>query len=140
MYGIEHWICDGNHVLDVFAATRIAAERCRAGQGPAVVVADTFRMGGHATHDEREARDTFAPELFAAWGRRDPIGLFEAYLEEHGIGTETLLTIEAEVTDEIERAAEEALASRDRIPPPEQALYEGFSEGGVLIGLENRPI
>lgn len=140
MYGIEHWICDGNNVLDVFAATRIAAERCRAGQGPAVVVADTFRMGGHATHDEREARDTFAPELFAAWGRRDPIGLFEAYLEEHGIGTETLLTIEAEVTDEIERAAAEALASRDRIPAPEQALYEGFSEGGVLIGLENRPI
>jgi len=80
MYGIEHWICDGNNVLDMFAATRIAAERCRAGQGPAVIVADTFRMGGHATHYERAARGTFAPELFAAWGRRDPIGLFEAYL------------------------------------------------------------
>ena len=63
-----------------------------------------------------------------------------ALLEEHGIGTETLLAIEAEVTDEIEGAAEEALAYRDRIPLPEQALYEGFSEGGVLIGLENRPI
>jgi TPP-dependent pyruvate/acetoin dehydrogenase alpha subunit len=140
MYGIEHWICDGNNVLDVYAATRIAAHRCRAGLGPAVIVADTFRMGGHATHDEREARDTFAPELFADWGRRDPIGLFEAYLEGEGVETEALLAIEAEVTDEIERAAEEALASRDRIPPPEQALYEGFSEGGVLIGLENRPI
>jgi TPP-dependent pyruvate/acetoin dehydrogenase alpha subunit len=103
-------------------------------------VADTFRMGGHATHDEREARNLFAPELFAAWGLRDPIGLFEAFLEELGIGTETLVAIEGEVTDEVEGAAEEALASRDRIPRPEQALYEGFSEGGVLIGLENRPI
>jgi TPP-dependent pyruvate/acetoin dehydrogenase alpha subunit len=140
MYGIEHWICDGNNVLDVYAATRIAAHRCRTGLGPAVIVADTFRMGGHATHDEREARDTFAPELFAEWGRRDPIGLFEAYLEGQGVGTETLRTVEAEVADEVERAAEEALASRDRIPAPEQALYEGFSEGGVLIGLENRPI
>jgi len=140
MYGIESWSCDGNNVLDMFAATRIAAARCRAGQGPAAIVADTFRMGGHATHDEREARNTFAPDLFAAWGRRDPIGLFEAFLEEHSIETETLLAIEVEVTDEMDRAAEEALASRDRIPPPEQALYEGFSEGGVLIGLENRPI
>jgi len=61
-------------------------------------------------------------------------------LEEHGVGTETLLTIETEVTNEVEGAAEEALASRDRIPRPEEALYEGFSEGGVLIGLENRPI
>ena len=54
--------------------------------------------------------------------------------------TETLMTLEAEVSDEVERAAAEALASRDRIPAPEQALYEGFSEGGVLIGLENRPM
>ena len=140
MYGIEHWICDGNNVLDVFASTRDAADKCRAGRGPAAIVADTFRMGGHATHDEREARDTFAPDLFAAWGRRDPIGLFEAYLGIRGIGTGTLQAIEAEVTEEIERAAAEALGSRDRIPAPEQALYEGFSEGGVLIGLENRPI
>jgi hypothetical protein len=48
--------------------------------------------------------------------------------------------VEAEVTEEVERAATEALASRDRIPAPEKALYEGFSEGGVLVGLENRPI
>jgi hypothetical protein len=51
-----------------------------------------------------------------------------------------LETIEAEVTAEMDRAAEEALESRDRVPAPEQALYDGFSEGGVLIGLENRPI
>jgi TPP-dependent pyruvate/acetoin dehydrogenase alpha subunit len=140
MYGIEHWICDGNNVLDVFAATQIAVERCRAGKGPAAIVAETFRMGGHATHDEREARDTFAPELFAAWGSRDPVGLFEAYLEGRGFAPGELQAVEAEVTEEVERAATEALASRDRIPAPEKALYEGFSEGGVLVGLENRPI
>jgi TPP-dependent pyruvate/acetoin dehydrogenase alpha subunit len=140
MYGIEHWICDGNNVLDVFAATQIAVERCRAGNGPAAIVAETFRMGGHATHDEREARDTFAPELFAAWGSRDPVGLFEAYLEGRGFAPAELQAVEAEVTEEVERAATEALASRDRIPAPEKALYEGVSEGGVLVGLENRPI
>jgi len=140
MYGVEAMICDGNNVLDVYAATRIAADRCRAGDGPAMIVADTFRMGGHATHDEREARDTFSEDLFAEWGRRDPVGLFEAWLGTRGIETSVLTGIEEEVTVEMDRAADEALESRDRIPPPEQALYEGFSEGDTLVGLKGRPI
>jgi TPP-dependent pyruvate/acetoin dehydrogenase alpha subunit len=140
MYGIPGFRCDGNNVLDVFAATALAARLCRSGKGPAMVVADTFRMGGHATHDEREARETFSPTVFAHWGRRDPIGLFEAYLEEGAISPEVLESVEAEVTEEMDRAAAEALESRDRIPRPEQALYDGFSSGGVLSGLEDRPI
>jgi TPP-dependent pyruvate/acetoin dehydrogenase alpha subunit len=139
MYGIDAWVCDGNNVLDVYAATRLAVERCRNGRGPAVIVADTFRMGGHATHDEREARETLPPELFAAWGRRDPIGLFESWLQERGVPTATLSAVEEEVTIEMDRAADEALESRDKVPEPEQALYKGFTEGGTLIGLENRP-
>jgi TPP-dependent pyruvate/acetoin dehydrogenase alpha subunit len=75
MYGIPGETVDGNNVLDVYAATRIAAERARAGGGPTLMLAETFRMGGHATHDEAEARATFAAELFESWGRRDPIGL-----------------------------------------------------------------
>jgi len=138
MYGIDSWICDGNNVLDVYAATRVAAARCRDGRGPAAVVADTFRMGGHATHDEREARGTFDERLFAEWGRRDPVGLFEDYLSTTGIAGDVLSDIESEVTVEMDLAAEEALESRDRVPPPEQALYDGFSEGGPLVGLEHR--
>ena len=105
-----------------------------------MVVADTFRMGGHATHDEREAREAFPPELFTAWGRRDPVGLFESWLMRQGIQEAVLGQIESEVTVEMDRAADEALESRDRIPPPEQALYEGFSEGDTLVGLRGRPI
>ncbi len=141
MYGIPSWSCDGNNVLDVYAATLLAVERCRAGEGPAAVVAETFRMGGHATHDEREARETFPAELFEHWGRRDPVGLFEAYLErERGIPAGELTRVEEEVIEEMDRAAEDALASRHKVPPPEQALYEGFSEGGVLWSVESRPI
>ena len=140
MYGIESWSCDGNNVLDVYAAAHIAARRCRDGKGPAVIVADTFRMGGHATHDEREARDTFGEKIFAEWGRRDPVALFEAYLQSRGTDSSVLDEIDQEVTEEMDRAAADALASRDRIPPPEQALYKGISEGSPLIGLQNRPI
>jgi TPP-dependent pyruvate/acetoin dehydrogenase alpha subunit len=140
MYGIPSWACDGNNILDVYAAARLAVERCRRGEGPAMVVAETFRMGGHATHDEREARNTFPEELFRSWGRRDPVGLFEGWLVEEGVDRETLAVIEEEVTREMDEAADDALASRDRIPPPEAALFDGFSEGGVLVGLERRPV
>ena len=140
MYGIPSWSCDGNNVLDVYAATRLAVDLCRSGSGPAAVVAETFRMGGHATHDEREARETFPADLFEAWGRREPIGLFEAYLSEGGMARERLAAVEEEVTGEIEAAAGAALESRGSVPPPERALYEGFSEGGVLVGLQKRPV
>jgi TPP-dependent pyruvate/acetoin dehydrogenase alpha subunit len=139
-YGIPSWTCDGNNVLDVHVAARLAVERCRQGEGPAMVVAETFRMGGHATHDEREARDTFPPETFESWGRRDPIGLFEAFLMEDGTSTEELARVEEEVVAEVEAASEEALAARGRTPEPRAALFDGFSQGGPLVGLDTRPI
>src|SRR5256886_3889053 len=48
-----------------------------------MLIAETFRMGGHATHDEREARETFPDALFQTWGKRDPVGLYEERSEEH---------------------------------------------------------
>lgn len=117
MYGVPCAAFDGNHVLDAWAATRIAVDRARAGEGVTILLAETFRMGGHATHDEREARDLFAPEVFEHWGRRDPIGVYEAWLEGEGIARERLEAIEAEVKAEVDAAAEEAFASRDMAMP-----------------------
>ncbi len=122
-YGCAGWSFDGNNVLDAYAATRLAAERCRAGQGPVILNATTFRMGGHATHDEQEARVVLPPELFAYWGKRDPIGVYEEYLKRQGVEAAELEAIEREVTSEVDRAAEEALASRQaNMPRPESAV------------------
>jgi TPP-dependent pyruvate/acetoin dehydrogenase alpha subunit len=128
-YGAWSAMFDGNNVLDAFAATRLAAERCRGGQGPALLVAETFRMGGHATHDEREARATFPADLFAKWGKRDPIGLYEEYLKEEGVKAKRLAEVEAEVTAEVDRAAEEAIASREKMPKGESALDGVYANG-----------
>ena len=129
-YGVWSLAFDGNNVLDAWAATRLAAERCRAGQGPALLVAETFRMGGHATHDEREARETFSAKLFSDWGKRDPIGLYEEYLKETGWSAGELEKVDADVTAEIERAEAEALASRERMPAGETALIGVYSGNG----------
>ena len=121
---------DGNNVLDAYAATKLAADRCRRGDGPALLVAETFRMGGHATHDEREARETFPAALFEQWGKRDPIGMYEEYLKADGIAVQQLEAVEAEVTREVERAADQALQSRDRMPPGESALLGVYAKNG----------
>ena len=138
VYGLTGLGCDGNNVLDVYTAAATAREQCLRGEGPAIIVADTFRMGGHATHDEREARETFAPELFEHWGRRDPVGLFEAYLGDTGVAVEEIEAVEEEAQRAVDAAAERALASRDRLPRPESAIFPGISEGGVLHGLGGR--
>lgn len=128
MYGVAGGLFDGNHVLDAYAAARLGVERARAGEGVTLLVANTFRMGGHATHDEREARNTFAPELFRHWGQRDPIGLYEGWLEEQGIARARLQEIEAGVLAEVDAAAEEALRSRETaMPAPESALERVYA-------------
>jgi pyruvate dehydrogenase E1 component alpha subunit/2-oxoisovalerate dehydrogenase E1 component alpha subunit len=132
-YGVWGLECDGNHVLDAWASTRLAADRCRAGFGPAMIVADTFRMGGHATHDEREARETFPAELFTNWGKRDPVGLYEEYLKQEGWSSPELADVEAQVTAEVERAEQEALGGRERMPAGDSglaAVYASGSHGG----------
>ncbi len=128
-YGVWGASFDGNNVLDAFAATRMAAERCRSGNGPALLIAETFRMGGHATHDEREARETFPAELFRSWGKRDPVGLYEEYLKEEGVKAKELGEVEAEVTAQVAKAAEEAIASREEMPKGETALDGVYANG-----------
>jgi TPP-dependent pyruvate/acetoin dehydrogenase alpha subunit len=127
-YGISTFACDGNNVLDTFAATRMAADLCREGNGPALVIAETFRMGGHATHDEREARAIFAPELFEYWGKRDPIGMYEMYLQDKGIDRQRQEEVEAKVIQELAEAEKDALSSREtRMPKPEAALEDVYA-------------
>ena len=139
MYGIPLLSADGNNVLDVFAATRIAATRARAGGGATLLLVTTFRMGGHATHDEAEARRTFAAELFEHWGKRDPIGLYEEWLVTRGIARERLTQIEDAVIAEVDAAAETAAQARaTALPDPAEAELAGVSAGMRQPGLAQR--
>jgi TPP-dependent pyruvate/acetoin dehydrogenase alpha subunit len=132
-YGVDGLTCDGMNVLDVHAASTEAVARCRRGDGPVILTAVSFRMGGHATHDEAEARALFPADVFAHWGRRDPIGMYETWLvETRGIPPGTLERIENQVIDEMDRAAEAALASRAT-----QAVTEADVNVGVY-GVEAR--
>src|SRR5215468_697006 len=76
-YGIASYIVDGNDVVAVYSTAREAVERARAGEGPILIEAKTFRRLGHAQHDPAE----YVPkEMRAYWEARDPIALYEEFL------------------------------------------------------------
>ncbi len=128
-YGMWGGVFDGNNVLDAYALAALAVERCRRGEGPALLVAETFRMGGHATHDEAEARETFDASLFDYWGKRDPVAMFEEHLVRTGISRERLAEAERAVEAEVDAAEAEAMASRaDHMPAGPSALSGVYAE------------
>ena len=146
-YGLDGLSCEGNNVLDVYAATSLLIESCRRGRGPFLLNARTFRMGGHATHDKAEARALFTPEQFRYWGLRDPIGTYEAYLigeapaldgrrrgaaARREANAAILAETETRVIAEVETAEQEALESRrSRMPEPADAERGVYGAGGA---------
>src|SRR5690606_27020903 len=81
-FGIPSMRVDGNDVLACMAAMRWALAHARAGKGPALIEAVTYRMGPHTTSDD-PTRYRDAAEL-EAWRTRDPIARLEAHLRAAG--------------------------------------------------------
>src|SRR5947199_4012916 len=120
-YGMDSYIVDGNNVVAVYKTAREAVERARAGEGPILIEAKTFRRLGHAQHDPAE----YVPkEMRAYWEARDPIALYERFLT-----GEKLLDapVKKEIDERLETLleAEREFAENSPMPPPE------FAEGGI---------
>src|SRR5690349_2972340 len=120
-YGLVGVTVDGNDVEAMFEATYEARERALTGEGPTMIEAVTMRMHGHAAHDDMK----YVPkELVEEWRKRDPIERQEARLREAGVDVDAL---RAEVTEEINAAAQEALQAP--MPDPAKVTEGIFCEG-----------
>ena len=120
-YGIDSYIVDGNDVVAVYSTAKEAVERARAGEGPILIEAKSFRRQGHAQHDAAE----YVPkEMRAYWEARDPLDLYEKFL-----ASEKLLDARGkrEIEEKISTllAAERDFAENSPMPPAE------FAETGV---------
>src|SRR5436305_2845292 len=117
-YGLPGEIVDGNDVLAVYETTKRAVERARSGGGPTLIEAKTFRMKGHAEHDDAG----YVPkEQLEEWRTKDPIDRFERHLLGKGLATEDeLRAIVAKIDAQLNEEVDFALASP--MPPPERAL------------------
>ena len=124
-YGMPGVRVDGNDLLAVFEATRDAVERARAGEGPSLIEAVTYRVGPHTTADD-PGRYRDAAEV-DRWIRRDPIERVRIYLSERGRWDQVLQgRIEDQATVEIERAIQ--LAESLGSPTAEDMFDAMFAE------------
>ena len=113
-FGIPSLRVDGNDVLAVMAATRVALDRARRGGGPTFIEAVSYRMGPHTTADD-PTRYRDANEL-EDWAARDPISRIAALLERKGLLREEL---QQQVKDKADAVAREMRTGCTTMPDPE---------------------
>ncbi|MCI4371321.1 MAG: pyruvate dehydrogenase (acetyl-transferring) E1 component subunit alpha, partial [Thermoplasmata archaeon] len=112
-YGMEGVRVDGNDLLAVYAATKAAVEKARAGGGPTLIEALTYRMGPHSSSDD-PTRYRAQSEV-DQWQRRDPIERMRRYLELKGLWSSPAdEKLRAEIDDLIQNTIKEV----ERHPPP----------------------
>ncbi len=100
---------DGNEPLEVYAAARVAIDRARAGEGPTLIEAVTFRFFGHNVGDDDSYMDKGEK---AAWMAKDPVPRYRAWLVAQSHATEAQLAdMEAGIEKEIDEAFKFAMDS-----------------------------
>lgn len=124
-YSIPGVRVDGNDPIEMYAAMRRAVDRARAGEGPTLIEAMTFRFHGHVFGDADRYMDQAQKEAAIA---ADPVPRFRARLITEGIATEAeLVDMEAGIEADIDAAVEFALASP--FPELSELTTDVYAEG-----------
>lgn len=127
-YNMPGTSVDGMDLEAVYGAARMAVERARAGEGPSLVEARTYRFRPNTSNDD-DSRYRDADEV-ARWRERDPLPRVRARLIESGAVTpEGADAMDAQVAEEVAAAAAWAEASPDA--QPESALLHTWADRAV---------
>ncbi len=122
-YGMPGVTGAGSTLEAVYNATRDALDRARAGEGPTLMEAITYRYLGHSKSDANLYRTR---EEISTWRKQDPIQRFATILEGEGVLEENeWRRLDKEVKQRIEEAFERA--SREPDPEPESALEDVYA-------------
>jgi pyruvate dehydrogenase E1 component alpha subunit len=128
-FGIPGTQIDGNDVLASFAVTSKWMDDARAGHGPALIEALTYRIGAHTTADDPTKYRL--DEETASWIARDPISRYRTYLEGKGVDQSFFASVDEEAADFAEDARKRALAI---VPPTLEAIFDNlYAEPHALI-------
>ena len=118
-YGIAGIRVDGNDVLATYRATRDALARARAGGGPTLIEAMTYRIGAHSTADDATRYRNGDDER---WQRLDPISRYRRYLVESGAADDAFAgACEREAEERVRAIRSELVGTPD---PPPYELFE----------------
>ena len=123
-YGIPGLRVDGNDPFAMYGVAREAIERARAGEGPTLIEAMTYRFHGHVFGDADAYMDK---DRKAAAIAADPVPRFRARLIADGIASEEeLLAMEAQHEAALDEAVEYALAGA--FPEIEELKRDVFAQ------------
>ncbi|HEX8131917.1 MAG TPA: thiamine pyrophosphate-dependent dehydrogenase E1 component subunit alpha [Actinomycetes bacterium] len=125
-YGLPAEVVDGNDVVAVLEATSRAVDRARAGNGPTIIEALTYRQYGHSRSDPAKYRPQ---EEVDHWLKRDPLVLLADRLRGDGVGEEAIEERRKRAQEVVAAAVEAAKAA----PPPDEAtaFTDVWSDGGA---------
>jgi pyruvate dehydrogenase E1 component alpha subunit len=115
MVGVE---VDGMDVLAVRKVAQEAVARARAGEGPTLIEALTYRFRGHSLADPDELR---SPDEKQFWGGKDPLERLAAYLVEHNLANQDELKA---IQQKVQAAVDDAVKFAEESPEPDPSdLY-----------------
>ena len=125
-YNIPAEIVDGNDVVAMREAVRGAVERARAGDGPSVIEAETYRQYGHSRADPAKYRPA---EEVERWLKHDPIDLARARLEAQGVTPDRIAQIDERAKAHVDAAVEAAKNAPEA--DPDQAFTDVWADGSA---------
>jgi acetoin:2,6-dichlorophenolindophenol oxidoreductase subunit alpha len=125
-YGLSAETVDGNDVDAVYTRAKEAIAWARAGYGPRLIEAITYRSGGHSRADPGKYR----PEVeVKAWQDYDPLTVYRDRLERIGVEAAELDAIRADVARAVDEATEAARAAPE--PDPSAAFTDVWADGSA---------
>ncbi|MDO8485736.1 MAG: thiamine pyrophosphate-dependent dehydrogenase E1 component subunit alpha [Candidatus Limnocylindrales bacterium] len=124
-YGLDSILVDGNDVEVVHRVAKTAIDRARAGDGPSLIEAVTYRHGGHSRADPGKYRPD---DEVAAWKARDPVPAYRQQLLAQGVGETELEAIDGDAREAV--AAAEAEARPAPEPAADVLETQVWTDGG----------
>ena len=116
-YSMPGVLVDGQDVMAMHEATVVAVQRARAGEGPSLIEAKTYRYEDHSEGLNRILREPYrTDEEVEQWKERDPISLHSTWLKEQGVATEEEID---SVWSEVSQAIDDALEFARNSPYPD---------------------
>ncbi len=133
-YGMPSEEIDGFDAIACWKATRRALDRARAGDGPTLIEAATYRIGPHATADDPSLYRDQA-EVERNWKPREPIERLAAALRARGeLSAEAEREIHAEAKEDVDRAVREM---DEAVEPPPSVMFETTYAGELPWTLQD---
>jgi TPP-dependent pyruvate/acetoin dehydrogenase alpha subunit len=130
-YGIHGEQADGNDVIATYEVTKRAVDRARSGGGVTLIELMTYRRKGHAEHDNQSYVPAGEIDRWAS--ENDPVDRYVKRLLDEGVDKRELASIDVRVTEEIDRATDEAEASP--MPDPTDALVGIYADPAATAPL-----